>query len=334
MFQTNNADFRGTDENLQQLAFARMRAIETGRSVVNLSTVGTSQVIAARRHRRSTGCPPTTAGPPARRTCRCAPGSPRRSSPAPAIQAFLALGEPRGARRARSVVRRPAACNAKTPAPEGTGVSEAAERQALILSSVGRPRRRHGGRGRRRGALRGAPRAREACDAPGACPSGCGRPCRRCGRRSRCPRRCEAGPRRRRCGTPTPRGSRRRPRKSLSCHVRTTCTCRCAVRAHGTRRPLRSVGSGRRVGCRADCGLPLCGPLVALRYNEADLGGYSERGALENAFTVDAQCETSPIAPRTGGVSASQRAERDVRAIGHDAVDAQRDETAHVRRDR
>ncbi|CAN7273154.1 apolipoprotein N-acyltransferase [Microbacterium sp. LjRoot45] len=46
MFQTNNADFRDTDENLQQLAFARMRAIETGRAVVNLSTVGTSQVIA------------------------------------------------------------------------------------------------------------------------------------------------------------------------------------------------------------------------------------------------------------------------------------------------
>lgn len=46
MFQTNNADFRETDENLQQLAFARMRAIETGRSVVNISTVGTSQVMA------------------------------------------------------------------------------------------------------------------------------------------------------------------------------------------------------------------------------------------------------------------------------------------------
>lgn len=46
VFQTNNADFRDTDENLQQLAFARMRAIETGRSVVNISTVGTSQVIA------------------------------------------------------------------------------------------------------------------------------------------------------------------------------------------------------------------------------------------------------------------------------------------------
>ena len=46
MFQTNNADFRGTDENLQQLDFARMRAIETGRSVLNLSTTGTSQAFA------------------------------------------------------------------------------------------------------------------------------------------------------------------------------------------------------------------------------------------------------------------------------------------------
>ncbi|GAA4718591.1 apolipoprotein N-acyltransferase [Promicromonospora umidemergens] len=44
MFQTNNADFRGTDENLQQVAVARMRAIETGRSVVNVSTTGTSQI--------------------------------------------------------------------------------------------------------------------------------------------------------------------------------------------------------------------------------------------------------------------------------------------------
>lgn len=46
VFQTNNADFRGTNENLQQLTFARIRAIETGRAVVNVSTVGTSQVIA------------------------------------------------------------------------------------------------------------------------------------------------------------------------------------------------------------------------------------------------------------------------------------------------
>ncbi|MBS1674881.1 MAG: apolipoprotein N-acyltransferase [Actinobacteria bacterium] len=45
VFQTNNADFRGTVENLQQLAIARMRAVETGRSVVNISTIGTSQVI-------------------------------------------------------------------------------------------------------------------------------------------------------------------------------------------------------------------------------------------------------------------------------------------------
>ncbi|PVW02017.1 apolipoprotein N-acyltransferase [Microbacterium sp. Gd 4-13] len=47
IFQTNNADFRGTDENVQQLAFARMRAVETGRAAINVSTVGTSQAIAA-----------------------------------------------------------------------------------------------------------------------------------------------------------------------------------------------------------------------------------------------------------------------------------------------
>ncbi len=44
--QTNNADFGRTDENLQQLAIARLRAIESGRSVVNISTVGTSEIIA------------------------------------------------------------------------------------------------------------------------------------------------------------------------------------------------------------------------------------------------------------------------------------------------
>ncbi len=43
--QTNNADFGKTSENLQQLAIARLRAIETGRSVVNISTVGTSAVM-------------------------------------------------------------------------------------------------------------------------------------------------------------------------------------------------------------------------------------------------------------------------------------------------
>lgn len=43
--QTNNADFGRTKENMQQLAIARLRAIETGRSLVNISTVGTSQVI-------------------------------------------------------------------------------------------------------------------------------------------------------------------------------------------------------------------------------------------------------------------------------------------------
>ncbi|MCU1418617.1 MAG: lnt [Schumannella sp.] len=43
--QTNNADFGFTDESVQQLAIARIRAIETGRSVVNISTVGTSAII-------------------------------------------------------------------------------------------------------------------------------------------------------------------------------------------------------------------------------------------------------------------------------------------------
>lgn len=44
--QTNNADFGRTDESVQQLAIARMRALETGRAVVNISTVGTSAMIA------------------------------------------------------------------------------------------------------------------------------------------------------------------------------------------------------------------------------------------------------------------------------------------------
>ena len=43
--QTNNADFGRTDESVQQLAIARIRAEELSRSVVNISTVGTSAVI-------------------------------------------------------------------------------------------------------------------------------------------------------------------------------------------------------------------------------------------------------------------------------------------------
>jgi len=44
---TNNADFgRGSAENVQQLAIAQLRAIEAGRAVVNISTVGTSAMIA------------------------------------------------------------------------------------------------------------------------------------------------------------------------------------------------------------------------------------------------------------------------------------------------
>ncbi len=43
--QTNNADFGRTDESVQQLAIARIRAEELGRTVVNISTVGTSAVL-------------------------------------------------------------------------------------------------------------------------------------------------------------------------------------------------------------------------------------------------------------------------------------------------
>ncbi|MGX5680524.1 apolipoprotein N-acyltransferase [Schumannella luteola] len=42
---SNNADFGRTDESVQQLAIARIRAIELGRTVVNISTVGTSAMI-------------------------------------------------------------------------------------------------------------------------------------------------------------------------------------------------------------------------------------------------------------------------------------------------
>ncbi|EPR75591.1 Apolipoprotein N-acyltransferase in lipid-linked oligosaccharide synthesis cluster [Leifsonia rubra CMS 76R] len=42
---SNNADFGRTDESAQQLAIARIRALELGRSVVNISTVGLSAII-------------------------------------------------------------------------------------------------------------------------------------------------------------------------------------------------------------------------------------------------------------------------------------------------
>lgn len=43
---SNNADFGMTDESVQQLAIARIRAMELGRTVVVISTVGTSAIIA------------------------------------------------------------------------------------------------------------------------------------------------------------------------------------------------------------------------------------------------------------------------------------------------
>lgn len=42
---TNNADFGRTDQSAQQLQIARLRAIEAGRALVNISTVGTSAIV-------------------------------------------------------------------------------------------------------------------------------------------------------------------------------------------------------------------------------------------------------------------------------------------------
>lgn len=45
LVQTNNATFGYTDESTQQLAMSRLRAVESGRSVVHISTVGVSALI-------------------------------------------------------------------------------------------------------------------------------------------------------------------------------------------------------------------------------------------------------------------------------------------------
>jgi apolipoprotein N-acyltransferase len=81
--QTNNADFGETEENVQQLAIARMRAVETDRSVVNISTVGTSQVIAPDGH--------TIAAIPAYRPGRLVADVPLSSGKTPAMIAGSAI---------------------------------------------------------------------------------------------------------------------------------------------------------------------------------------------------------------------------------------------------
>lgn len=120
MFQTNNADFRGTDENLQQLAFAQMRAIETGRAVVNLSTVGTSQAIAPDGSTLD-ALPIDTAG-------HMLTDVPLRTglTPAvvlgPAVKIALGWGSLAGLLVVGLLVAVRARCTKKTPTPEGAGV--------------------------------------------------------------------------------------------------------------------------------------------------------------------------------------------------------------------
>ncbi len=125
MFQTNNADFRDTDENLQQLAFARMRAIETGRSVVNLSTVGTSQVIAPDGT--------TIDGLPAGEAGHMLTDVPLRTGLTPAViagawvQALLGWGSLLALIALGAAVSVVGRRDARTPAPVGTGVAQAAD---------------------------------------------------------------------------------------------------------------------------------------------------------------------------------------------------------------
>jgi len=47
MVQTNSSDFGRSEQGVQQVAISRMRAIETGRTVVSVSTVGVSGIYAA-----------------------------------------------------------------------------------------------------------------------------------------------------------------------------------------------------------------------------------------------------------------------------------------------
>jgi len=81
--QTNNADFGRTEENVQQLAIARMRAVESDRAVVNISTVGTSQVIAPDGH--------TIAAIPAYRPGRLIADVPLSSGTTPAVRLASAI---------------------------------------------------------------------------------------------------------------------------------------------------------------------------------------------------------------------------------------------------
>lgn len=121
MFQTNNADFRDTDENLQQLAFARMRAIETGRSVVNLSTVGTSQVMAPDGT--------TIDGLPAAEPGHMVTDVPLRTGLTPAVlvgpwlKLLLGWGSLAGLVALGTLVVVRGRRDTRTPAPEGTGVA-------------------------------------------------------------------------------------------------------------------------------------------------------------------------------------------------------------------
>ena len=105
--QTNNATFGYTAESEQQFAISRIRAIEHGRSVVHVSTVGVSGFVApdGTVHRARPACSRPTRGwaGPVVRTERTPVGPARRGarsgSPRPPCSLLVAREHPGRAER-------------------------------------------------------------------------------------------------------------------------------------------------------------------------------------------------------------------------------------------
>ena len=190
--QTNNATFGYTDESEQQLAISRLRAVEHGRSIVHVSTVGVSALHHPRRNRRhqqtalftaallAGHLPLRTAATVADRARRLArvprrgavlAGAPRASSPGAAGRVAAAT------RRTRTAMTHseqpPLTPRPPRPArPGGRAVPTYNERENLprivarLRAAVPQARRAGGRRRLTRRHRRGRRRARPATDPP------------------------------------------------------------------------------------------------------------------------------------------------------------------------
>ncbi len=107
--QTNNATFGHTAETYQQLAMSQLRAVETGRTVVQAATTGKSAIIGPdgtcpRRVGRAVRAAPSSWTP-----SRCAPPLRWRSGSAPCLSTSWPRSRVLGARcRGRSLIGAPA----------------------------------------------------------------------------------------------------------------------------------------------------------------------------------------------------------------------------------